>query len=107
MDIISLLQYTISKVVETFSHNWFLLVLSIVISAALKLYVDQDSHRALPASEHKEQHTDVHRCCGGHSALFMWNHCNRTGHDGIHSSMGSYSCLPGVIPTHISSGTFL
>ncbi len=43
MDIISLLQYTISKVVETFSHNWFLLVLSIVISAALKLYVDQDS----------------------------------------------------------------
>jgi len=43
MDIISLLQYTLSKVVETFSHNWFLLVLSIVISAALKLYVDQDS----------------------------------------------------------------
>ena len=43
MDIISLLQYTLSKVVETFSHNWFLLVLSIVISAVLKLYVDQDS----------------------------------------------------------------
>jgi uncharacterized protein len=43
MNIISLLQYTISKVLETFSHNWFLLVLSIVISAALKLYIDQDS----------------------------------------------------------------
>lgn len=43
MDIISLLQYTLGKVVETFSNNWFLLVLSIVISAALKLYIDQDS----------------------------------------------------------------
>ncbi len=43
MDIISLLQYTLSKVVETFSHNWFLLVLSILISAALKLYIDQDA----------------------------------------------------------------
>ena len=41
MDIIPLFQYTFSKVVETFSNNWFLLVLSIVISAALKLYVDQ------------------------------------------------------------------
>lgn len=43
MDIISLLQYTFSKVIETFSHNWFLLVISILISAALKLYVDQDA----------------------------------------------------------------
>lgn len=43
MDIISLLQYTFGKVVETFSHNWYLLVLSILISAALKLYVDQDA----------------------------------------------------------------
>src|SRR5574342_9386 len=43
MDIISILQYTFGKVVETFSHNWFLLALSIVISAALKLYVDQDA----------------------------------------------------------------
>jgi uncharacterized membrane protein YraQ (UPF0718 family) len=43
MDILSLLQYTLGKVLETFSHNWFLLVLSIVISAALKLYVDQDA----------------------------------------------------------------
>ncbi|HEX9388569.1 MAG TPA: permease [Anaerolineales bacterium] len=43
MDIISLLQYTFSKVVETFSHNWWLLLISIVISAALKLYVDQDA----------------------------------------------------------------
>lgn len=42
MDIISLLQYTFSKVVDTFSNNWLLLVLSIVISAALKLYVDQN-----------------------------------------------------------------
>ncbi|MGE5377099.1 MAG: permease [Bacteroidota bacterium] len=41
MDIISLLQYTFGKVIETFSHNWYLLLLSIVISAALKLYVDQ------------------------------------------------------------------
>ncbi len=43
MDIISLLQYTFSKVIETFSHNWFLLVISILISAALKLYVNQDA----------------------------------------------------------------
>src|SRR5512143_4048180 len=43
MDIISLLQYTFSKVLETFSHNWYLLLISILISAALKLYVDQDA----------------------------------------------------------------
>ena len=43
MDIISLIQYTFSKVLETFSHNWLLLILSILISAALKLYVDQDA----------------------------------------------------------------
>ena len=43
MDILSLLQYTFSKVVETFSHNWYLLLISILISAALKLYVDQDA----------------------------------------------------------------
>jgi uncharacterized membrane protein YraQ (UPF0718 family) len=43
MDIISLLQYTLSKVVETFSHNWWLLIISIVVSAALKLYVDQNA----------------------------------------------------------------
>ena len=43
MDIISLLQYTFSKVVETFSHNWYLLLVSIIVSAALKLYVDQDT----------------------------------------------------------------
>src|SRR5688572_29206893 len=43
MDILSLLQYTFSKVIETFSHNWFLLVISILISAALKLYINQDA----------------------------------------------------------------
>src|SRR5574339_972072 len=43
MDIISLLQYTFSKVIETFSHNWYLLLISILISAALTLYVDQDA----------------------------------------------------------------
>jgi len=43
MDIISLLQYTFTKVIETFAHNWWLLLLSILISAALKLYVDQDA----------------------------------------------------------------
>jgi uncharacterized membrane protein YraQ (UPF0718 family) len=43
MDLISLLQYSFSKVVETFSHNWFLLLLSILISAALSVYVDQDA----------------------------------------------------------------
>ena len=43
MDILSLLQYTFGKVVETFSHNWWLLLISILISAALKLYVDQDA----------------------------------------------------------------
>ncbi len=43
MDIMSLLQYTFGKVLETFSHNWYLLLISIIISAALKLYVDQDA----------------------------------------------------------------
>lgn len=43
MDIASLLQYTFAKVIETFSHNWFLLLISILISAALKLYVDQEA----------------------------------------------------------------
>jgi uncharacterized protein len=43
MNIISLLQYTFDKVIETFSHNWFLLVISILISAALKFYIDPDA----------------------------------------------------------------
>ena len=43
MDIITLLQYTLNKVIETFSHNWFLLLLSIMTSAALKLYIDQNA----------------------------------------------------------------
>ncbi|MGE5462681.1 MAG: permease [Syntrophothermus sp.] len=43
MDITSLLQYTFGKVIETFAHNWWLLLISILISAALKLYVDQDA----------------------------------------------------------------
>jgi uncharacterized membrane protein YraQ (UPF0718 family) len=43
MDIVALVQYTLGKVIETFSHNWYLLLISIVISAALKLYVDQDA----------------------------------------------------------------
>jgi uncharacterized membrane protein YraQ (UPF0718 family) len=43
MDIISLLQDTFTKVILTFSHNWYLLLLSIVISATLKFYVDQDA----------------------------------------------------------------
>jgi uncharacterized membrane protein YraQ (UPF0718 family) len=43
MDIITLLQATFTKVLETFSHNWYLLVISIVISAALKFYIDQDA----------------------------------------------------------------
>ncbi len=43
MDIITLLQDTFVKVIATFAHNWYLLVISIVISAALKFYVDQDA----------------------------------------------------------------
>ncbi len=43
MDVTSLLQYTFGKVIETFSHNWHLILISIVISAALKLYIDQDA----------------------------------------------------------------
>jgi len=43
MDIPSLLQYTFAKVAETFSHNWYLLLISIIVSAALKLYVDEDA----------------------------------------------------------------
>jgi uncharacterized membrane protein YraQ (UPF0718 family) len=43
MDIVALLQDTFTKVILTFSHNWYLLLFSIVISAALKFYVDQDA----------------------------------------------------------------
>lgn len=43
MDINALLQDTFARVIATFSHNWYLLVLSIVISAALKFFVDQDA----------------------------------------------------------------
>lgn len=43
MDLTSLLQYSFSKVIETFSHNWLLLLISILISAALKLYINQDA----------------------------------------------------------------
>ena len=38
MDILSVLQYTFGKVLETFLHNWWLLLISIVISVVLKLY---------------------------------------------------------------------
>lgn len=40
MDFTTLIQYAIGKVIETFSNNWFLLLLSILASAALKVYVD-------------------------------------------------------------------
>ena len=43
MDILSLLQNTLDRVIETFSHNGYLLLISIMISAALKLFVDQDA----------------------------------------------------------------
>lgn len=43
MDIATLLQDAFAKVIGTFSHNWYLLVISIMISAALKFYVDQDA----------------------------------------------------------------
>ena len=43
MDITPLLQDTFTKVIGTFSHNWYLLLISIVISAALKFYVDQNA----------------------------------------------------------------
>lgn len=43
MDVITLLQYTFTKVLETFSHNWYLLLISILLGAALTLYVDQNA----------------------------------------------------------------
>ena len=43
MDIITLLQYTTNKLFETFANNWFLLLLSILISAAIKVYVHEDA----------------------------------------------------------------
>jgi uncharacterized protein len=43
MNILTLFQSTLDKVLLTFSHNWYLLLISIVISVALKLYVDQDA----------------------------------------------------------------
>ncbi|RPJ27675.1 MAG: hypothetical protein EHM33_07180 [Chloroflexi bacterium] len=43
MDITFLLQDAFTKVIGTFAHNWYLLLISIIISAALKFYVDQDA----------------------------------------------------------------
>ncbi len=43
MDITSLLVEAFTKVIGTFAHNWYLLVISIVVSAALKFYVDQNA----------------------------------------------------------------
>ena len=43
MDIITLLQYATIKLFETFANNWVLLLLSILISAAIKVYVDEDA----------------------------------------------------------------
>ena len=43
MDFLSLLQYAFGKVIETFSNNWFLLLISIVISATLKTYIDDNA----------------------------------------------------------------
>ncbi len=43
MDITSLLVDAFTKVIGTFAHNWYLLLISIVVSAALKFYVDQDA----------------------------------------------------------------
>lgn len=43
MDITALLVEAFTKVVGTFAHNWYLLLISILISAALKLYVDQNA----------------------------------------------------------------
>jgi uncharacterized membrane protein YraQ (UPF0718 family) len=43
MEILPLLQETITKVIETFAHNWYLLLVSMMISAALKFYVDQEA----------------------------------------------------------------
>lgn len=43
MDFISLIQFAFNKVIETFSSNWFLLVISILISATIKVYVDDNA----------------------------------------------------------------
>lgn len=43
MDFISLLQYAFGKVIETFSSNWLLLVISILISATIKVYIDDNA----------------------------------------------------------------
>jgi uncharacterized protein len=43
MDFLLLLQYALNKVIETFSNTWYLLLLSVIISAALKLYVNEDA----------------------------------------------------------------
>ncbi len=43
MDINNLLQTTLGKVIETFALNWPLLLLSILVSVALKVYVNQNA----------------------------------------------------------------
>jgi hypothetical protein len=43
MEITPLLVDAFTKVIGTFSHNWYLLLISIVVSVALKFYVDQET----------------------------------------------------------------
>ena len=101
MDIISLLQYTFGKVVETFSHNWWLLLISILISAALKLYIDQDAIARF-LRRNKEQCAYLHRGRGCHTVLFMWDDGRCSGNDGIYYSMGPNRCLHGCLASHIA-----
>lgn len=43
MDFVQLIQYAFSKLIETFSGNWLLLVISILVSATIKVYVDDNA----------------------------------------------------------------
>jgi uncharacterized protein len=43
MDFIQLIQYAFGKVIDTFSSNWLLLVISILVSATIKVYVDDNT----------------------------------------------------------------
>jgi hypothetical protein len=46
MDLLLLFQYSLNKVIETFSNIWYLLLLSVIISAALNFMLTRMPSRA-------------------------------------------------------------
>ena len=107
MDIISLLQYTIGKVIETFAHNWYLLLISIIISAALKLYVDQDAIGRYLRRNSKNSVLVSTAVAVATPFCSCGTTARRPGNDGIHRSLGSDRRLYGGFASHFTAGIIL